>query len=82
MLNRKVIEGVEQLRDLIQDEIKEYLCKKGPVDIDVKLNCGEWVDHLKRVELIDGIVMIITDSGYNELFLYSLDEMIEIVDAL
>ena len=82
MLNKKVIEGVEQLRDLIQDEIEEYLRKNGPVDIDVELNCGEWVEHLKRVELINGIVMIITNSGNNELFLYSLDEMIKIVDTL
>ena len=82
MLNEKVIEGVEQLRNLIQDEIEEHLCKKGPIDIDVELDCGEWVEHLKRVELINGIVMIITDSGVNELFLYSLDEMLKIVDAL
>lgn len=87
MLNRNVIEGVEGLRELIMNEIKEHLveeCEGGPVDIDVEFDLDGNTEHLRSVQLDeDGeIVLVITDMGVNELFLYSLDEMIEIVDAL
>lgn len=87
MLNRNVIEGVEGLRELIMDEIREHLaeeCEGGPVDIDVKLKMDGYVERLRSVQLDeDGeMVLVVTDTGVNELFLYSLDEMIKIVDAL
>jgi hypothetical protein len=87
MLNRNVIEGVEGLRELIMDEIREHLaeeCEGGPVDIDVKFNLDGNAEHLRSIQLDENgkTVLVITDTGVNELFLYSIDEMVEIVDAL
>ena len=87
MLNRNVIEGVEGLRELIMREIKEHLadeCEGGPVDIDIKFNLDGNAEYLRSIQLDeDGEnVLVVTDTGVNELFLYSLDEMIKIVDAL
>lgn len=87
MLNRNVIEGVEGLRELIYNEIKEHLkeeCDGGPVDIDVEFNLDGNAEHLRSIQLDeDGEnVLVITDTGVNELSLYTLDEMIKIVDEL
>ncbi|MBR4983218.1 MAG: hypothetical protein IKY94_11735 [Lachnospiraceae bacterium] len=85
MLHRDVIESIEELRYLIHKTILEHLdneCDGGPVELDLKFDLAGDFEIIKGVKSSEGSVVVISENGEHDLHLYSLDEMITILDEL
>ena len=90
MKNEKITKAIEKLRSILCDEIRKRLIELGGVT-SLEADC-RWVDNdgeiygsiVTKVFLdCDNEIFIGTDEDYEDhIELYSIDEIIKIVDAL
>ena len=95
MMNDKVISIVDTARDNLIEVIKEVLLKEGPKKIHVELP-NTWDEDRYYMEILtevrfddDGFVCVVCTTDHEdaetyteEIELYSLDEIIKIIDGI
>lgn len=94
MIRENIKHALEDLREVIYEEVRKELKENGPVEINVEIPCDIDEDRyhtttLTKVFLDEGnnVTVASTDDldgeeSADDLSLYSVDEMLKIVDAM